>query len=189
MGAPKADDTWATGARFVFWCLVVWVSIPFFRLPLRLLDEHYFWLNRVNLIFHEAGHWIFGVFGYQLLTFLGGGLGQLLMPLIIGGAFFFKNRDCYATGLGLWWAGQSLVDTSIYINDARALQLTLIGGHTGREVDGHDWNNILTMLDCLDQDIYIARAVLLVGRLIMVGGLLWMLAVIVRSTMLTMQKR
>ncbi|WP_269540478.1 hypothetical protein [Cerasicoccus fimbriatus] len=188
LGAPKADDSWATGARFAFWCLVVWVSIPFFQLPLRLLDDHHFWLNRVNLIFHEAGHWIFGVFGNELLMFLGGGLGQLLMPLILAGAFLIKNRDCYAAGLGLWWAGQSLVDTSIYINDARSLQLTLIGGHTGREVDGHDWNNILTILDCLDQDIYIARTVLFIGRAIMVGGLLWMFAVMARSLLL-MSKR
>ncbi|WP_309400759.1 hypothetical protein [Cerasicoccus maritimus] len=189
LGAPKVEDPWASGARFVFWCLVAWVSIPFFRLPLRLLDDYHFWINRVNLIFHEAGHMIFGVFGNELLMFLGGGLGQLLMPLMIGAAFFFKNRDCYAAGLGLWWAGQSLVDTSIYINDARALDLTLIGGHSGREVDGHDWNNILTILDCLDQDIYIARTVLLTGRIIMFGGLLWMLVVIARGVTLSVTAR
>jgi hypothetical protein len=27
-----------------------------------------------------------------------------------------------------WWTGQNLMDVAIYINDARALQLTLVGG-------------------------------------------------------------
>lgn len=189
LGAPMASDAFATGARFILWCLVIWVSIPFFKLPLKRLDEHHFWLDRVNLVFHEAGHWIFNIFGNELLTWLGGGLGQLLMPLILAGAFFIKNRDCYSAALGLWWAGQSLVDTSIYINDARTLALTLIGGKTGKEVHGHDWNNILTRLDLLDQDIYIARDVLLTGRVIMAIGLAWMLAVMIRSLILRAQKQ
>jgi hypothetical protein len=43
-----------------------------------------------------------------------------------------------------WWTGQNLLDVAIYINEARALQLTLIGGHTAAEVEGHDWERILT---------------------------------------------
>ena len=42
-----------------------------------------------------------------------------------------------------WWAGENMMDVAIYINDARALQLTLIGGQTGAEVEGHDWEHIL----------------------------------------------
>jgi hypothetical protein len=36
----------------------------------------------------------------------------------------------------VWWAGQSLLDVAPYIADARALQLVLLGGFTGAEVEG-----------------------------------------------------
>lgn len=38
--------------------------------------------------------------------------------------------------------GQSLTDVAPYINDARALQLVLLGGRTGAEVEGHDWEAV-----------------------------------------------
>ena len=35
---------------------------------------------------------------------------------------------------------------------SRALDLLLLGGVTGKETDGHDWNNVLTMLGWLEYD-------------------------------------
>lgn len=188
LGAPMADSLYAAVARFVLVGAVAWASIPLFSLPMKRLDDHYWWLDRVNLVFHEAGHWIFGVFGSDFLHSLGGTLGQLLMPLILAIAFFVKNRDCFATALGTWWVGENLVDISVYVNDARSLSLTLIGGKTGKEVHGHDWEYMLTELGLINQDIYIARGVLLAGRIIMALGLLWMLAVIARSLALKLAK-
>jgi hypothetical protein len=39
-----------------------------------------------------------------------------------------------------WWGGQNLMDVAVYIDDARSLQLVLLGGHTGSEVEeGRRW--------------------------------------------------
>ncbi len=188
LGAPSMDNGLAAAARFGLWCFIVYYSLQFYTLNIRELGEDWSLLHGVNLIFHEAGHWIFGVFGNHLLMSLGGTLGQLLMPAILGLAFFFKNKDCYAAGLGLWWVGQNLVDCAPYINDARALQLMLLGGGTGKEVEGHDWEFILGQLGLLNQDIYIARDVLLAGRIVMAAGLLWMLIVVLRQVPRCLEK-
>lgn len=189
LGVPTMDNPFAAVARFGLWCFILYYSWSFFTLSIRTLGVEPGFIHGINLIFHEAGHWIFGIFGNQLLTAFGGTLGQLLMPAIIALAFFIKNKDCYAAGLGTWWFGQSLVDCAPYINDARTLQLMLLGGGTGKEVEGHDWEFILGELGLIHQDIYIARAVLLAGRLVMGLGLLWMLVVILRQIPRCLGKR
>jgi len=64
-----------------------------------------------------------------------------------------------------------LVDVAPYINDARASRLILLGGATGSEIEGHDWDYILEQLHILHLDVKIARVVLTSGRLIMVLAL------------------
>ncbi|MGV3520611.1 hypothetical protein [Luteitalea sp.] len=51
-----------------------------------------------------------------------------------------------------WWTGQNLLDVALYVNDARALTLVLLGGRTGAEVEGHDWAFILGRLGLLAHD-------------------------------------
>jgi hypothetical protein len=65
------------------------------------------------------------------------------------------------------------MDIAPYINDARALRLILIGGVTGREVDGHDWENILGTLGWLRYDHLIANISYTVGVVLMMVSLLW----------------
>jgi hypothetical protein len=137
------------------------------------LGETQKFIHGINLPFHEAGHVIFGFFGSDFLRVLGGTLGQLLMPLTLGVAFRWKYSDGFAAALALWWFGQNLVDCAPYINDARSLQLTLIGGSTGQEVEGHDWEYLLTQLGWLRQDVYLSRWVLRCGRWLMALGLVW----------------
>ena len=54
---------------------------------------------------------------------------------------------------------------------AQPKQLTLLGGGTGMEVEGHDWNFILEHMGWLTYDIRLARAVLMGGRIVMVVAL------------------
>jgi hypothetical protein len=89
------------------------------------------------------------------------------------------DSDGFAAALALWWFGQNLVDCAPYINDARSLQLTLIGGSTGREVEGHDWEYLLTQLGWLHKDVYLSRWVLRSGRWLMAFGLIWAAMVLV----------
>ena len=89
------------------------------------------------LIFHEAGHVIFRPFG-EWVSVLGGTLGQLLMPAVLGIALLWKNRDPFGAAIGLWLFGVSVLDVAPYMYDAWEPQLTLLGGGTGND-SFHDW--------------------------------------------------
>ncbi|MEP7155944.1 MAG: zinc ribbon domain-containing protein [Betaproteobacteria bacterium] len=93
------------------------------------------------LVFHEAGHVIFRLFG-EFMMVAGGTLAQLLMPAIMCGALLLKNRDPFAAAIGLWLFGVSVLDVAPYMYDALHPQLTLLNGSTG-EQGGHDWMYLL----------------------------------------------
>ncbi|MGQ0666999.1 MAG: zinc ribbon domain-containing protein, partial [Nitrospiraceae bacterium] len=56
---------------------------------------------------------------------------------------------------------------------ARALDLMLLGGVTGKETDGHDWNNILTMLGLLEWDHRLAHLAHNFGIVLMLASFAW----------------
>jgi hypothetical protein len=136
-------------------------------------------LHMPNLIFHEAGHVLFGVFG-RFLTVLGGSLFQFALPLVLAGAFL-KQEDQFGAAVCTWWAGQNLVDLGPYIGDARALQLVLLGGKTGAEVEGHDWEYLLTELGWLHLDRTLALGAHRIGLVIMAAALIWGTIYLVRN--------
>lgn len=166
---------WSLVARAVLLAGIAFYAWRFFRIGMRELTDlnGAFMLHSVHLVFHEAGHVIFGFFGNEFMTVLGGSLLQVLMPFIWFVAALTWGKDAFAGALCLWLMGHSLVDVAPYINDARSLQMTLIGGVTGREVEGHDWEFILTDLKLLHRDVFIARDVLAAGRWVMAIGLAW----------------
>jgi hypothetical protein len=129
-------------------------------------------LDMANLVFHEAGHILFLPFG-SFMTSLGGSLTQVLIPLACMATFIVKTRDLFAAALALWWAGENLVDMAPYVADARALQLVLLGGHTGAEVEGHDWEAILGALGWLPYDVALGRACRRAGVVVMLAAIAW----------------
>lgn len=129
-------------------------------------------LHRVNLVFHEAGHIIFMPFGRFLMT-LGGSLMQVLMPMVVMVVFLIKTRDPVGGAVGLWWAGQNLMDLAPYINDARDLNLTLLGGYTGKEVEGHDWEWLLLKTGLIRQDHFLGQTAHWAGAAVMALALAW----------------
>jgi len=167
---PPEDNPWLVGGRvLVYLVLLVW-GIRFFLTP---IDSNYwmrtFW-HSVNLPFHEAGHIFFSIIGMGLI---GGSLMQLIVPLVCLGAFL-RQRNLFAASAALWWLGQNFMDLSPYINDARALKLTLLGGITGLEdPQFHDWHRILGNLGWLKYDRIIARLSYGTGFLLMAASLLW----------------
>ena len=66
--------------------------------------------------------------------------------MIAAVAFVRQEEQLFGAAICAWWAGQNLVDLAPYIADARALRLVLLGGRTGAEVEGHDWEYLLTQL-------------------------------------------
>jgi hypothetical protein len=129
-------------------------------------------MHLIHLPFHEAGHFVFSPFG-RFIQVLGGTLGQLLVPLMVVGAFLGK-RNAFGASVGGWWLGQSFMDCAPYIHDARAGELMLVGGVTGQEMpDYHDWEVMLGQLGWLPYDHAIARIFWLAGVLLMLASLAW----------------
>jgi hypothetical protein len=127
--------------------------------------------HNVNLVFHEAGHWIFGVFGNDTLAIFGGSLNQVLIPVIVAVSFWTK-RDAVGFAFGLFWCFENLLDVAVYMADARALVLPLIGG-LGE--DAHDWRNLFFRFGLIDQDIAIATKTRVVGWIGIIATWTWFL--------------
>jgi hypothetical protein len=167
--APGKLGLAARGLLLLF--LALW-TLVFLR---HGMSAHYLmssFMHVVNLVFHEAGHVLLMPFG-RFLAVLGGSALQLLIPLLCGGVFLLKNRDPFAASVTLWWAGQSLMDLAPYIADARALRLPLLGGGTGAEVEGHDWEYLLGALGLMNQDVILGRLAFAAGALAVLAALGW----------------
>jgi hypothetical protein len=130
-------------------------------------------MHLINLPFHEAGHVLFRPFG-ELMTGLGGSLMQLIVPLVCMMTFLIKTRDTFAASVSLWWLGESLMDLAPYINDARAMNMILIGGITGKDdPDMHDWHHLLRDLDMLKYDHTLAVTAHSIGIILMIITFMW----------------
>jgi hypothetical protein len=160
-------------AKLVFIFAILAYSWKLFFMVPRDVSDAYRFIHLVNLVFHEAGHAIFSFLPGRQIMVLGGSLMQCLVPLTLAIAFLLKQRDSFSAGICLWWFGENLADCSPYINDARMLALTLLGGGTGAEQEGHDWEYLLTQWNLLDYDVHIAWWVLKVGKIFMIAGLVW----------------
>ena len=123
------------------------------------------------LVFHEAGHVIFRLFG-EWLMILGGTLGQLLMPAILCGALLLKNRDPFGAAIGLWLVGVSLLDVAPYVYDALDPQLVLLGGSTGEE-GGHDWMYLLGRAGMLKRAHGLGWLVQKLGATVVISSIAW----------------
>jgi hypothetical protein len=123
------------------------------------------------LLFHEAGHVVFSPLG-EWLMFLGGTLGQLLLPAIIIAAFLWKNRDPFGAAVGLWLLGVSLLDVAPYMYDALDPQLVLLSGHVG-EAGGHDWIYLFESLGLRPRAQAIGALTHKIGALVLLLALAW----------------
>jgi hypothetical protein len=116
---------------------------------------NYGWLDSLDLAIHETGHLVFG-FGGDVLTALGGTLFQLIVPAAFAVALW-RRGDRHGATVPLWWMGQNCWNVSVYVRDARAQQLPLVGGGE------HDWAFLLDRAGWLERDQSIAGAIYLLG--------------------------
>jgi hypothetical protein len=158
--------------RLALVLLLSWWTLQFLAHPMRQAVIGASFLHLISIPFHEAGHILFAPFG-DLMTSLGGSLAQILVPVVCCVAFLTTSPSPFGAAVTAWWAGENMLDVAIYINDARALKLILLGGHTGAEVEGHDWEHILQLTGLLRQDHRIAWTVHIAGALIMIAALAW----------------
>lgn len=158
--------------------LAIW-TLDFARTPLSD-DAMSSFLHLPDLVFHEAGHVIFAPFG-RFMSVLGGSLLQFLIPVIAAIAFI-RQEERFSPAVCAWWAGQNLVDIAPYVADAQALRLTLLGGRTGAEVEGHDWEYLLNQLGVAHHAHPIGYTTHAIGIIIMVAALVYAGRTIVRGS-------
>lgn len=123
-------------------------------------------LDGINLAFHEVGHPIFMIFG-DTLHILGGTLGQLLVPLVVGVSFWTRRNGLGVSVAGVWFF-QNFLNIARYMADARAQALPLVGGSE------HDWMELFVKWGCLQQDTAIAVKVRLIGWIGMTAVWAWL---------------
>ena len=152
-------------------------SLQFFRLDVNPEVMNSF-MHGPDLIFHEAGHVIFMPFG-NFLYILGGSLFQCLLPFILMIVFIRQeNPSPLGAIFCLWWTGQNMTDVALYISDASARSLPLIGGMSE---EAHDWGNLLTMTNMLEYDHTIAIFVHYIGIILMALAFLIAVRLMVRN--------
>ncbi len=125
-------------------------------------------MDLVDLPFHEAGHVFLSPFG-STLHILGGTLMQLAVPALLVWTFLARRRDPFAAAACLWWLGQSLVNVSVYMADARELALPLVGGGE------HDWNELFFRFGLLTEPSVraVSGATRAAGAVVALTGLGW----------------
>jgi hypothetical protein len=124
-------------------------------------------MDNVDLPIHETGHLVFSPFG-ELVQFLGGTLFQLIIPSVFLG-YFLKRGDRHAASVALWWIAQNCWNVSVYVRDARAQELPLVGGGE------HDWAYLLGRMGWMEKDQVIGHGIWSIGVVLYVvaiaGGL------------------
>ncbi len=119
-------------------------------------------LGWIDLAIHEFGH-VATLFLPEVGTAMMGNGMQTLAPLLLAGAFGFRERNWLGVVVCLGWAATTLQDASVYIADAPYQRLQLIGGY-------HDWAFALGELGQIHRAEAIARVVWTLGLLAWIGA-------------------
>lgn len=99
-----------------------------------------------------------------MLTLLGGTLLQVAAPAAFVVALW-RRGDRHGATVPLWWLGQNCWNVSVYVRDARAEELPLVGGGE------HDWAILLGQAGWLRHDQAIGRAFWLLGVVLYASSL------------------
>ena len=153
------------------------VQINYWRLIASILFGAYFFyctthptfghfIDNVDLIIHEAGHWIFIFFG-QFIQIVGGSFLQIFIPVIFS-AYFLLKREYFAASLLAMWVGYNIVNVSIYMGDAIAQQIPLLGGDSVI----HDWNYLLSQTHLLNYTSFLSGVTYFAGFVVIVAGVI-----------------
>lgn len=119
-----------------------------------------FVMDTINLFIHEAGHLFMKPFG-QVIYVLGGSLVQVILPVALLVVTWMQRGQ--QAPYPAFWAGESMINVSVYIADAPERKLKLIA--PGLK---HDWYWLLS--DNLEAAEPLAVIVYAVGMLLCVGA-------------------
>jgi hypothetical protein len=112
-------------------------------------------IDTIDMFIHETGHLVFKLFG-RFMEFLGGSLFQIIIPLAT--VVVFARSSQRSLPFTLYWAGQSIVNVSVYIEDAPYQRLQLIS-----RAAIHDWRWLFNYTGMMEYAEDIAAGVNIVG--------------------------
>jgi hypothetical protein len=126
----------------------------------------FLFIDFVNLIIHEGGHFFFSWFGYTI-TILGGTLGELLVPFLCA-LYFFLKRETTGFAFSAFWFFENFLYIGTYMADARTQALPLVGS------GDHDWDILFGQWGLLVQDQKIGGTTRILGWLGMFAVMAWL---------------
>ena len=126
----------------------------------------FLFVDNVNLIIHEGGHFFFSWFGNTVMI-LGGTLGELLVPALCA-AYFFWQREVTGFAFSSFWLFENLPYIGTYMADARTAALPLVGSEES------DWAILFSRWDLLAQDQRIGGSVRVIGWIGMICTMVWL---------------
>lgn len=144
--------------------LLLTAALTAYGLYYLVVPDHYGLIDHVDLAIHETGHLVFGPFG-EFVGYLGGTLMQLLVPATFAW-YFLRRGDRHAATVAVWWIAQNCWNISVYVKDARAQELPLVGGGE------HDWAYLLEHVGLLEHDQAVGTLVRLIGMFVFAYAML-----------------
>jgi hypothetical protein len=130
--------------------------------------EHtgFLFIDYVNLIIHEGGHFFFSWFGHTIMI-LGGTLGELIGPLLCA-AYFWWKRETTAVAFCSFWFFENFLYIGTYMADSRTAALSLVGSEES------DWTILFGQWGVLLRDQQIGGTTRVLGWLGMVATVGWL---------------
>ncbi len=123
-------------------------------------------IDFINLLIHEGGHGVFRIFG-EFMHFAGGTIMQLLIPFLFI-ITYWRLQNKFIVQLSMVWFGESMMNIAVYVADARARKLPLLGGNKVR----HDWTVLLHKINMLHLDLQIAEIIYYLAIVVFICALL-----------------
>ncbi len=147
--------------------VITWIIFYLLFLLYAAADRTGFlFIDYVNLIIHEGGHFFFSWFGY-IVMILGGTLGELLVPLLCA-AYFWWHRETTAVAFCSFWFFENFLYIGTYMADARSQDLPLVGS------GDHDWDILFTHWNLLLHDQQLGHVTRALGWLGMLATVAWL---------------
>ena len=113
---------------------------------------------------HEAGHFLFMLFGRTIML-IGGSFWQIAFPVLW---FLIALRQrSHVAPFPLFWVGENMMDVSLYMRDAVYRYLPLLGGRPSH----HDWYQLFTMWGTMDSAETFADLMYYPGFVISAGAI------------------
>ena len=125
-------------------------------------------IHSINLVFHEAGHFIFFWAPRQIMVIMGTGL-QIIIPFFFM-IVFIRQKDWFASCVMSCWGFQSIVDSAYYISDAKYRSMPLITG----DPDSHDWWYLFSQWGIVDYSEFIGSIIMYLGFFGMLSSIMFM---------------